>query len=577
MFTNDILPAICRTFLHSIWQGLFVALAGGLVLMLTRRSTARKRYNWLGLLLLTGLIAPIATLLIELGATSPSAAPAPVPTGVDALPATASPVHWWDVLIVYLDVHAPLIMMIWSIVFLFKCFRIGFGLFQIGRIRTRGLQAAGEEWNTKVDELSAVIGIQKAVRLWQSKIVRVPLTTGFLRPCIFVPLGLLAQLPADQAEAIILHELAHIRRNDYLVNMLQSFAECIFFFNPGLLWLSARLREEREACCDDIVVAHMPQQASYLHALVSFATTNAGPHNRLELAIIRKQHSLLNRIRRLLTKENQMPSITERLIFASGLLLIFAFTLAPDPSAPSPQEYVVYKPMISPAPVFAIHTAQRSDTTRISRKPAPTDTVPVRRKTVVRDTVHRVHYTRDSSRTRVFFVTDSGARRDLRNEPTLFSKLKSTNLDSLHTHQLASKLKSTNLDSLRTHHLASKLKLDSLRKHQWNHDKIRLHDRTFKADSNGYFHLKSDSATSLRSGRKVWIQSRRTGANPPKIVKSVRWVKRDTLYFRRPVKVRSEPLFRDTIRVLPNRKEIRSSDLPEGVMNALILPKQIDC
>ena len=93
---------------------------------------------------------------------------------------------------------------------------------------------------------------------------------GFFKPLILVPMGLLTHLPADQLHAILLHELGHIRRQDYLVNLLQRFAETVFFFNPAVLWLFALLRRERECCCDDLVLLHTGNRKSYLDALVGF-------------------------------------------------------------------------------------------------------------------------------------------------------------------------------------------------------------------------------------------------------------------------------------------------------------------
>ena len=106
--------------------------------------------------------------------------------------------------------------------------------------------------------------------LLESAIVKVPVVIGLLKPVILLPLGLLSNLPPDQVEAVLLHELAHIRRKDYLVNLLQSFAEVVFFFNPALLWISSLMREERENCCDDVAISHIKNKKQFIHALVAF-------------------------------------------------------------------------------------------------------------------------------------------------------------------------------------------------------------------------------------------------------------------------------------------------------------------
>jgi len=88
---------------------------------------------------------------------------------------------------------------------------------------------------------------------------------GLVKPAILVPLGLLSNLPPGQVEAVLLHELAHIRRKDYLVNLLQSFAEAIFFFNPAVLWISSLIREERENCCYDIAIGGIKNKNKFIN------------------------------------------------------------------------------------------------------------------------------------------------------------------------------------------------------------------------------------------------------------------------------------------------------------------------
>ncbi|WP_119078692.1 M56 family metallopeptidase [Chitinophaga alhagiae] len=366
MFTSEILPAICRTFLHSIWQGLLAAIIAGAVLALTRRSSARRRYNLLGGILVLCVLAAFATLATELRSVQePVSIPASAANVSAAAPATLATAGYWDILVNYLNTHAPFIMLVWGIVFLFKCFRMGMGFYHIHHIRRHQVYEPDESWKARMGELATLLGIRRAVKMVESGLVQVPLTAGFLKPCIFIPLGLLARLPADQVEAVLLHELAHIRRKDYLVNIVQSFVESIFFFNPALLWISARLREEREACCDDIALAHTPHQGSYLQALVAFAAHT--PAGRLEMAITHKKHHLLNRVKRMLTRENQKLGIMEKSILIIGLVAISAFSMISElPAVPPAQEatgqpFVIYKPVADKV-LPPLATVQNRDT-----------------------------------------------------------------------------------------------------------------------------------------------------------------------------------------------------------------------
>lgn len=324
---DEILQAICRTFLHSLWQGMIVAILAGLVLAFTRRSAARTRYNLLGAILLLSLLAAGFTFYLESGITFTPRPASGDPYIIVATPsATSSTTHPGDILLQYMNAHAGLIMLVWLIVFMFKCCRLMNGFLHIRRIRQEALPAAAG-WNEQMLRLSRQLGISKTVQLLETARAQVPFTLGFLKPCIYVPLGLLAQLPADQVETILLHELAHIRRRDYLVNILQNFSDTVFFFNPAMLWISALLREEREACCDDIVVEHTPHQNSYLYALVAFQERATGVQPGM--ALLGKQDHLLNRVKRLLTRENKKLGIMEKSILMLGVMAITAFSFMP--------------------------------------------------------------------------------------------------------------------------------------------------------------------------------------------------------------------------------------------------------
>ncbi len=143
---------------------------------------------------------------------------------------------------------------------------------------------------------------------------------------------MLANLPPDQAEAILLHELAHIRRSDYLSNLLLHIGEAIFFFNPGVRWVAVRIRQEREACCDDMVLAGVPDKNSYFEALVAFKQwitdrryTGAGAYM---LQLRGGKGDLLWRIRRmLLDQENKKLQLMEKTILAFGLMAVVSISL----------------------------------------------------------------------------------------------------------------------------------------------------------------------------------------------------------------------------------------------------------
>ncbi|WP_255703446.1 M56 family metallopeptidase [Dyadobacter chenhuakuii] len=162
-------------------------------------------------------------------------------------------------------------------------------------------------------------------------------------------------MPEAQIEAIILHELAHIKRRDYLVNLIQIFCENVFFFNPALLWLSRLIREEREHCCDDLAISVMENKTSFVHALVSFQEYNLNG-SAFEMAFSKKRNHLLDRIKRIIYNNNKPLNAMEKLFVTISLITVAALSAAVSQdsltSAPVQVQKVTASSM--PAPLAAV-------------------------------------------------------------------------------------------------------------------------------------------------------------------------------------------------------------------------------
>src|SRR5688572_11218736 len=164
---------------------------------------------------------------------------------------------------------------------------------------------------------------------------------GHLKPVILVPVGILTGLPAAEVEAVLLHELAHIRRHDYLVNFIQRAAEMLFFFNPALLWVSSLLRIERENCCDDIAIAKTKDKLQFVEALISFKEHSLR-HPQYALGLFGKRNLLIQRVSRIVHNRNKTLSPFEVVFFGVNLfvfVLLISVTrkpVTPEPSAPLP-------------------------------------------------------------------------------------------------------------------------------------------------------------------------------------------------------------------------------------------------
>jgi len=268
--------------LHSLWQGLLIHIAAAFLLQYGKRMSAALRYNLLLLLFFTFLGACGCTLALQL-----HTAPNNLLAGLSWPDSIAVPdVSWW-----------PFLTWAWLIVFLIRLGRFGLDLTNNYRLVQKGDGETNPYWQQRLDQLAALLGIIGRVRLVESSAVNVPAIIGMLKPVILVPLGVLASMPADQVEAVLLHELAHIRRKDYLDNLIQGMTEAIFFFNPALRWLSQQLRIERENCCDDLALAHV-NSLTFVKALVSFQEHYLY-RRAFPLAITGQQDRLLTRVRRI--------------------------------------------------------------------------------------------------------------------------------------------------------------------------------------------------------------------------------------------------------------------------------------
>ena len=159
---------------------------------------------------------------------------------------------------------------------------VGVSLWHVGgwvlieRMRRVGVERVGERVEGMVWGLAERMGVRKVVRVVKSGAVGVPVVVGHFRPMILVPASVLSGLSVGQLEAILAHEMAHVRRHDYLVNLLQTVVETVLFYHPAVWWISRRVREEREHCCDDVASAVCGDRAVYAEALLQVDELRGG-------------------------------------------------------------------------------------------------------------------------------------------------------------------------------------------------------------------------------------------------------------------------------------------------------------
>jgi len=352
LFSDEIMRAICWTLIHSLWQGLLLAIVCGIVITVTRKSSPSLRYNLLSVLFFLFMLVAGFTFNRELKAAGKNdvgiiGASANEYVGAniniqhqDISSFVASGQSYIEKIIFYFNTHASLVVAIWFIIFSARCVRLiaDFGYAQ--RIRHYKTHEPSPNWKSKLQELANNLQIKKHIVFLESEIVKVPMMIGFLKPVVLFPFSLISQLPADQVEAVLLHELAHIKRKDYFVNLVQSFGEIIFFFNPAVIWISSLIREERENCCDDIAIHHTKNKKEFIHALVAFQEYNM-EGSGYAIAFPGKRNQLLQRVKRIIQNDNKTLNNMQKIFLASGLIItclltaVFAQSKKPFPVKPA--------------------------------------------------------------------------------------------------------------------------------------------------------------------------------------------------------------------------------------------------
>jgi bla regulator protein blaR1 len=330
MFSGPFVQAISWTLLHSLWQGLILALFAAGIILFTRRQQPGVRYNLLLLVFFSQLIASGITFYTQFQAANaiPFAELAkPVYTGVSASMPEGTIVPQLTLLekvTIFLNDNAPVIVSIWMFVMIVMFVRMLAGITHLHKLRTVNTFQPAEHWKQQVQELADRLGVNRPVAFLESGLAKVPMVIGYIKPVILVPIGLLADLPTKQVEAILSHELAHIRREDYIVNILQSIAETLFFFNPAIWWISSLIRDEREHCCDHVAVKNTDKR-TLVEALVAFQE-----YRRAGLAyapaFATSKYKLLQRAKRIFDNRNNPLDPLVKVVL-TGCIIMASFSL----------------------------------------------------------------------------------------------------------------------------------------------------------------------------------------------------------------------------------------------------------
>ncbi|MEM1134466.1 MAG: M56 family metallopeptidase, partial [Bacteroidota bacterium] len=324
--------SLSEVMLHSLWQGILLFGLLSLMLKLLENVSSQQRYLvavgaiffQLVLFIATFIWLYHANLQLDVGQSSETFF---IDNIVRNSQEESLRQDWFSQLLLFFDLVIDLvreyhvsIFLCWITGVLLLSSRFASGLFYIRKLQ-RQESLISEKWlpviwQERLDAIATKMGIQKKVKLVASTKVTVLALIGWLKPVILVPMSLFSQIPVNEIESILAHELAHIKRHDYLVNLMQSIVEILLFFNPTVWWISTWINEERENSCDDLAVSTIQDRKIYIQALANLSriTKQSVFLPQQAMAVTGKKGSILFRIKRIM---EQMKNKEENVRYTS--------------------------------------------------------------------------------------------------------------------------------------------------------------------------------------------------------------------------------------------------------------------
>ena len=345
----DLMHTLTWSLLHFLWQGAAIAALAAAVMSLFRAATTRYLVGIVALVLMLASFAVTFALLGEpqlADFPAPAAAATEVPA--DAIAARPAPAQAGG-LSTSVEQDFAWVARGWLAGVCLLALRIAFGLLLIEHLRRRNLSALPGDIVEMCRGVQQRLGISRVVRYCECRLVAVPSVIGFIRPIVLLPVRALTGLTAEQLEAVIAHELGHVKRFDVAVNFVQVIAETVFFFHPAVWWLNKRIRADREDCCDDVAVAVCGRQVSYARALATMEGWRDAP----ALAMAATGSPVAARVARLLGVSQPRATARDAGVFTASVVLagaLLAGAASVGMATPAPTPPLQLAQVAAPAP-----------------------------------------------------------------------------------------------------------------------------------------------------------------------------------------------------------------------------------
>lgn len=302
--TSPFLTSLSLTLLHFMWQGLLVAVVLKSALLIFNKNRPQLRYAVSAVAMTVNLLLPIITFVIifqtENSFANTLANSLALNEFIQVLKQPDTFFSYQE-FITLLPSLLPYIAILWLATITLLAGKLLLEIYNVNNLPKQNTVAPSQKLQARFNELAKQIQVTVTPQLLISLKVEVPMAIGWLKPVILLPANMLSGLSTPQLEMLLLHELAHIRRHDYLVNFFQTLIEILLFFHPAVHWVSKQMRNEREYCSDDIAVQHCGDAVAYAHTLADTASlcTKAHHHTIPDLAMAASGGDLKQRVIRL--------------------------------------------------------------------------------------------------------------------------------------------------------------------------------------------------------------------------------------------------------------------------------------
>jgi bla regulator protein blaR1 len=326
----DIIPsnlssALGWTLVHSAWQGVIILLIFSVLFQFYKHHSTVKYWLGIGALGLQ-VLASVITFSWIFESNITDTFTEKLSTNLSVLNGSNlsqivenRDISWFENAQIFLNSHLDLLVNIWALGIIFLTLKLMGGFIYVQNLKSKRTYFLDDATEKIFKNLLKKAQISQHVYLFESALAKTPMTIGYFETVVLLPMGLATGLTVKELEAVLAHELAHIRRADYLVNILQTIVEIVFFFHPAIWYISAKIREERENCCDDLAMEMVGDKIHLAKALTNIELFRQ--RESLAMAFGGNKQNLLSRVQRILGINSSKTSSYEG-VFAVVLIIL---------------------------------------------------------------------------------------------------------------------------------------------------------------------------------------------------------------------------------------------------------------